>query len=109
MKRVCFLCPSLFYQISGISKVGKEFFKFNTQLTESITKVHVFEKSIWSSAEYVHNEYLEGKDKAFFLCPDRINDAEVSLVVLPAEIVGVRVMRVRVRRFYEQRTRILHL
>lgn len=64
-------------QVRGISRKGKEFFNFNTQVTESITKVDVFDKSIWSSAEYVHNHYIEGKDKAFYLCPDRINDAEV--------------------------------
>lgn len=41
-------------------------------------QVDVYEKFIWSSAEYVHNQFIEGKDKAFYLCPDRINDAEVG-------------------------------
>ena len=127
---------SLPFQIIGISKKGKEFFKFNTQVsfgregdpplgqrgvrirqvedgtreaaviripplryphtlicnagalrppppppspqvTESITKVDVADRDIWSSAEYVHNQYEEGRDKAFYLCPDRINHAEV--------------------------------
>mmetsp|Transcript_18765 Transcript_18765/g.40356 ORF Transcript_18765/g.40356 Transcript_18765/m.40356 type:complete len:735 (+) Transcript_18765:308-2512(+) len=63
--------------IKGYSRKGKEFFKFNTQLTEALRKVHVFEKNIWLAAEYVHNHYIEGKDKAFYLCPDRINDSEV--------------------------------
>jgi hypothetical protein len=64
-------------QILGMSKKGKEFFKFNTQVTEAITKVDVCDLNIWSSAEYVHNWYIEGKDKAFYLCLDRINHAEV--------------------------------
>lgn len=76
-------------QIAGYSKVGKEFFKFNTQVTEQITAVHVHEKTIWSSAEYVHNEYLEGKDKAFYLCPDRINDAQVVPLVSPNEYLPI--------------------
>jgi len=63
--------------IKGISKKGKEFFKFNTQITETIRRVDVYDKNIWSSAEYVHNHFIEGKDKAFYLCPDRINGAEV--------------------------------
>lgn len=41
-------------------------------------QVDVYEKNIWSSAEYVHNHFIEGKDKAFYLAPDRINDAEVG-------------------------------
>lgn len=40
-------------------------------------QVDVFEKNIWSSGEYVHNHFIEGRDKALYLCPDRINDAEV--------------------------------
>ncbi len=40
-------------------------------------QVDVFDKFIWSSAEFVHHQFIEGKDKAFFLSPDRINDAEV--------------------------------
>ncbi len=51
-------------------------------------QVDVFEKNIWSSGEYVHNHFIEGRDKALYLCPDRINDAEVRppptpRVVLP--------------------------
>ncbi|KAG1679963.1 hypothetical protein FOA52_007027 [Chlamydomonas sp. UWO 241] len=64
-------------QIRGVSKKGKEFFRFNTQLTEAITQVDVADLAIWSSAEYVHNMYIEGRDKAFYLCPDRINAATV--------------------------------
>ena len=48
------------------------------QVTEAITKVDVADRNIWSSAEYVHNLYDEGKDKAFYLCPDKINHADVS-------------------------------
>ncbi|GLC59925.1 hypothetical protein PLESTB_001554700 [Pleodorina starrii] len=73
-------------QIRGLSKKGKEFFKFNTQLTETIRRVDVFEKNIWSAGEYVHNHFIEAKDKALYLCPDRINDAEVVPLSGPVEL-----------------------
>ncbi|KAL6757581.1 bardet-biedl syndrome 7 protein [Haematococcus lacustris] len=63
--------------VKGLSRKGKEFFRFDTSITESIRKVSVHDKLIWTSAEYVHNQFVEGKDKAFYLAPDRINDAEV--------------------------------
>ncbi|GAX76228.1 hypothetical protein CEUSTIGMA_g3672.t1 [Chlamydomonas eustigma] len=69
--------------IVGISRKGKEFFKFNTQITETISKVDVADKNIWSSGEYIHNMYIEGKDHAFYLCPDRINHAEVMPLISP--------------------------
>jgi hypothetical protein len=52
-------------------------------------QVDVHEKHIWSSAEYVHNQFLEGKDKAFYLAPDRINDAEVSKGTTAAQTADV--------------------
>eukprot|EP00198_Chlamydomonas_reinhardtii_P000372 XP_001689707.1 bardet-biedl syndrome 7 protein [Chlamydomonas reinhardtii] len=73
-------------QIKGVNKKGKEFFRFNTQLTETIRRVDVFEKNIWSAGEYVHNHFIEAKDKALYLCPDRINDAEVVPLANPAEL-----------------------
>ena len=65
-------------QVRGISKKGKEFFRFNTQVTETIKRVDIHDKDIWTAGEYVHNHYIEGKDQSFFLCPDRINAAEVG-------------------------------
>lgn len=64
-------------QIRGTNNKGKDFFRFNTQLTETIRKVSVLDKHIWSAGEYVHNHFIEGKDNAFYLSPDRINDAAV--------------------------------
>ncbi|KXZ55148.1 hypothetical protein GPECTOR_3g298 [Gonium pectorale] len=73
-------------QIKGVNKKGKEFFRFNTQLTETIRRVDIFEKNIWSAGEYVHNHFIEGKDKALYLCPDRINAAEVVPLAGPTEL-----------------------
>ncbi|KAG2493069.1 hypothetical protein HYH03_008732 [Edaphochlamys debaryana] len=73
-------------QIKGVNKKGKEFFRFNTQLTETIRRVDIFEKNIWSAGEYVHNHFIEGRDKALYLCPDRINDATVVPLAGPTEL-----------------------
>ncbi|GFH06074.1 Bardet-Biedl syndrome 7 protein, partial [Haematococcus lacustris] len=69
--------PTPQQKVKGLSRKGKEFFRFDTSITESIRKVSVHDKLIWTSAEYVHNQFVEGKDKAFYLAPDRINDAEL--------------------------------
>lgn len=75
--------------IKGMSKKGKEFFKFNTQLTEALSRVDVFDKNIWSAGEYVHNHFIEGREKAFYLAPDRINDAEVMPLISPQDYCPV--------------------
>lgn len=73
-------------QIKGMSRKGKEFFKFNSQLTETIRKVDIYDKNIWSAGEYVHNHFIEGKEQALYLCPDKINDAEVVPLVSPQDL-----------------------
>ena len=64
-------------QVRGISRKGKEFFRFNTQLTEQIRRVDIFDKNIWTTGEFVSNHFIEGKDESLFVCPDRITDSEV--------------------------------
>ncbi|PNH08710.1 Bardet-Biedl syndrome 7 protein [Tetrabaena socialis] len=78
--------PAAANKIKGVNKKGKEFFKFNTQLTETIRRVDISEKNIWSAGEYVHNHFIEGRDKALYLCPDRINDAEVVPLAGPNDL-----------------------
>ncbi|KAF5828117.1 hypothetical protein DUNSADRAFT_18178, partial [Dunaliella salina] len=63
--------------IVGISKKGSQFFKFNTQLTEAISQVNVFNSDLWTAGEYVYNHFVDGIDKDCFLAPDRINAAEI--------------------------------
>eukprot|EP00201_Polytomella_parva_P019649 CAMPEP_0175047856 /NCGR_PEP_ID=MMETSP0052_2-20121109/5842_1 /TAXON_ID=51329 ORGANISM="Polytomella parva, Strain SAG 63-3" /NCGR_SAMPLE_ID=MMETSP0052_2 /ASSEMBLY_ACC=CAM_ASM_000194 /LENGTH=619 /DNA_ID=CAMNT_0016311807 /DNA_START=124 /DNA_END=1979 /DNA_ORIENTATION=- len=72
-------------QVKGVSRKGKEFFKFNTQLMESIQHIDVYEKSLWTSGEYGFNHFFDGKDKDFFLSPDRINAAEVLPIASPTD------------------------
>lgn len=65
-------------QIKGVSKKGKEFFSFNSNLTETITSLFVEELKIWTCGEYVYNLFDNGTDTHFFMSPDRINDLVCS-------------------------------
>lgn len=86
-------------KITGLSKKGKEFFKFNTNLSETITTMVVEETKIWTGAEYVFNLFDNGKDSEFFMCPDRINDLTIDHITRESEydaVLGCQDRRVRV-------------
>lgn len=63
--------------IKGFTKKGKEFFKFNTNMTEAIRKVDVFEKTVYLQCEYAYIISEDGKDKFSFTSPDVINDSDL--------------------------------
>lgn len=64
---------------------GKEFFRFTTNLTETIRNVHVDGLSIWAAGEYVSNMYVNCKDAHFFMSNDKINDLAIAPVILDDE------------------------
>jgi len=64
--------------IRGTNKKGKEFFRFATNLTERINKVIVADSDMWLAGEYNFNQYLDCKDRHFYMSPDRINDMRLS-------------------------------
>jgi len=72
-------------QVRGLSKKGKEFFKFTTNLTETIRKVHVHGSDVFVAGEYVVNQYADCKDAHFFMSNDRVNDVALAPVILPSE------------------------
>uniref|UniRef100_A0A7S1C5K1 Bardet-Biedl syndrome 7 protein homolog n=1 Tax=Bicosoecida sp. CB-2014 TaxID=1486930 RepID=A0A7S1C5K1_9STRA len=76
-------------QIRGITKKGKEFFKFNTSLSETITAMVVEDSKIWTGAEYVFNVFDNGRDVEFFMAPDRINDIAIENVTRETEYDAV--------------------
>mmetsp|Transcript_40175 Transcript_40175/g.113762 ORF Transcript_40175/g.113762 Transcript_40175/m.113762 type:complete len:237 (-) Transcript_40175:115-825(-) len=63
--------------IRGMNKKGKEFFRFDTNLTERITKVIVQDEHMWLAGEYNFNQYLDCKDRHFYMSPDKINDMQL--------------------------------
>mmetsp|Transcript_1112 Transcript_1112/g.2602 ORF Transcript_1112/g.2602 Transcript_1112/m.2602 type:complete len:727 (+) Transcript_1112:53-2233(+) len=81
--------------IRGTNKKGKEFFRFNTNLTERIRKVVVSGQDMWLAGEYNFNQYLDCKDRHFYMSPDRINDMQVisgGMVALGCQDRTVRVI-----------------
>eukprot|EP00743_Colponemidia_sp_Colp-15_P004203 GILK01004535.1.p1 GENE.GILK01004535.1~~GILK01004535.1.p1 ORF type:complete len:722 (-),score=169.57 GILK01004535.1:175-2340(-) len=67
--------------IRGMTKKGKEFFKCQTNLTETINSMFVEDKLIWTGGEYIYNLFDDCKDAAFYMSSDKINDLIVEHVV----------------------------
>lgn len=66
------------WQVRGVTKKGKEFFRFTTALTEAISQLRVVDSHIWAGCQYVHNHFIEGADKGLYMAPDKITATEVS-------------------------------
>ena len=78
-----------------MNRKGKEFFKFTTNLTETIRNIHVEGVSIFAAGEYVANQYEDCADAHFFMSNDRVNDMSVAPVILPTELNPVLACRDR--------------
>lgn len=65
-------------QVRGITKKGKEFFRFLSGLTDAITHLDVAEAHIWASCQQVHNHFVDGQDRGLFMAPDAILATDVS-------------------------------
>lgn len=66
--------------VLGFTKKGKEFFKFQSNLADSINKVFTYDNRLWTATDYVCNLYENGADKHSYMSPDRINDMLVFTV-----------------------------
>ena len=53
--------------IRGISKKGKEFFRFNTNLTEVIRRLVVDDTRLWTAGDYIFQQFVETKDNYFYM------------------------------------------
>lgn len=71
--------------VKGVNKKGKEFFKFTTNLTEPIAKLHVDNVTIWAAGEYVTNQYVNCEDAHYYAADDKVNDMAVAPVIIPDE------------------------
>ena len=60
--------------IRGVQRKGKEFLRFNTNLTEPIRSMYIEGEDIFTGGEYIYNQFVALKDTAFFMANDRIND-----------------------------------
>ncbi|KAK9803568.1 hypothetical protein WJX72_000727 [[Myrmecia] bisecta] len=65
------------HTIRGLSKKGKEFFRFQAHLVDAIRTLHVADASMWVTGEFVMHQFLNNKEVQFYQAPDRINAVEV--------------------------------
>ncbi|RHY17084.1 hypothetical protein DYB25_008656 [Aphanomyces astaci] len=65
-------------QVVGYNKKGKEFFKFPTNLSETINRVHSYDSKLGCAhvlaTDYIYNQFENGVDKETSMCQDRIHD-----------------------------------
>lgn len=66
--------------IRAMLRKGKEFLRFNTNLTEPIRSMFVQDEDIYTGGEYIFNQFVQLKDTAFFMANDRINDLTCEFV-----------------------------
>jgi len=61
-------------EVRGYSKKGKKFLDFNTNLTESITNLHVNGSDLLAGGLYLYNHFSDCVDQGYYFSPDKIND-----------------------------------
>lgn len=66
-------------EVYGFTKKGKQFLRFDTNITDTITSMCVCGNNLMVCSDYVYNHYLECQDTNYYLSGDRIND----IIVLP--------------------------
>lgn len=64
-------------QVRGVTKKGKEFFRFTSGLTDAISHLDVTEAHIWAGCQQVHSHYVDGQDRGLYMAPDVILATEV--------------------------------
>eukprot|EP00802_Teleaulax_amphioxeia_P005221 Tamp_05225.p1 GENE.Tamp_05225~~Tamp_05225.p1 ORF type:complete len:853 (-),score=257.60 Tamp_05225:475-2967(-) len=67
--------------IRGVTRKGKEFFRFATDGAEVLRGLHVDDTKIWTSGEYMFNYYIDTKDAGYYMSRDRINDLLIQPVI----------------------------
>ena len=75
--------------VRAMTKKGKEYLRFNTNVTEIIRSLHVDEEEIHTGGDFIYNLFVQCKDAAFYMATDRINDLTCERVTggLRAEAV----------------------
>lgn len=63
-----------------MTKKGKEFFRFDTNLTEEIRTVRVKDINVFAAGEFAFCRFVESKDADFHMASDRIHDLLVAPV-----------------------------
>ncbi|XP_028967281.1 Bardet-Biedl syndrome 7 protein [Galendromus occidentalis] len=64
-------------EIQGFTKKGKQFLKFETNLTEEVKAIAVNGNDLMICTEFIYTHYFDCKEKHSFVCSDVINDVVV--------------------------------
>ena len=67
--------------VRAYTRKGKEFLRFNTNLTEPIKSMWVGEEDIHTGGEFMYNQFINCKDTYFYISNDRINDLVCDHIV----------------------------
>jgi len=60
--------------VRAMTKKGKEYLRFNTNVTETIRSMYVGDEDIHTGGDYIYNQFVSCKDTGFYMATDRIND-----------------------------------
>ncbi|KAL0592428.1 hypothetical protein ABG067_000536 [Albugo candida] len=63
--------------VYGINKKGKEFYRFQSNLAESIVKIFAIDSNLCAATESIVSKYGGGSDNSAYMCPDKINDMTI--------------------------------
>ena len=72
-------------QVRGFNRKGKDFYRFQTNLTEEIRLLRVAEQSVWTAGDYAVSHFVNNEEATFLMAKDRINDMEVVSVTREKE------------------------
>lgn len=71
-------------EVRGYTKKGKQFLRFDTNMTEPITAMHISGNDLFLCGNFIFNHYYECQDQNYYLSGDHIND----LICLDMDKVG---------------------
>lgn len=97
-------------EIVGFTKKGKEFFRFQSNVTEPIHSLAINDHHVWAATDFVYQLYERREDRDFYSSEDTINcmlvgqlsscstSTSTSAVDLPQAILGCQDKHIRVIR-----------
>ncbi|GBM81005.1 Bardet-Biedl syndrome 7 protein [Araneus ventricosus] len=71
-------------EVRGFSRKGKQFLRFDTNMTEAIKSMHISGNDLFVCGNFIYNHYYECQDQNYYLSVDSIND----MICLDMDKVG---------------------
>eukprot|EP01105_Mastigella_eilhardi_P010354 TRINITY_DN2412_c0_g1_i4.p1 TRINITY_DN2412_c0_g1~~TRINITY_DN2412_c0_g1_i4.p1 ORF type:complete len:480 (+),score=120.35 TRINITY_DN2412_c0_g1_i4:30-1442(+) len=77
------------HSVVGVSKKGREFFRFDTNMTEVIRNMYLEGPDMFLAGDYSMFHYVETRDQDFYMCNDRINDLVCAHITSDSEFDAI--------------------